>query len=256
MALDYIKELGMDDSQTDDSTEVEVNDTVEKSTEDLSLEPEDNSSVAVDEVTEPNDGELGALKKQIEGMEKRIADKDDFINELREASKQKEVEKQQVDKEDEPEVDYWDDPEGAMNKVNEKLSQQDATIQQQQLFIQEVIYANTKEDYWKVVDPDGDGSYRAVKELAAADSEFAKQMNDSGGRGWNVAYDYLTTKTEAQSKSTEDAINAAVELRLKEMGVQSKEQKEVVPSINTGGKSTSSSAASEAPNDGFAEVFG
>lgn len=240
--LDYINEIGASEDQAVSDTEAEANNTeIEESNEDFVQDSEESTSENIDSDTETVDeGELVALKKQIAGMEKRIADKDDYINELREASKQKEVQEQSVDT-NEVEDDFWDNPEEKYRSLQEQ-------IRIQNLQIQETVYANTVDNYWKTVNPD------ALREAVATDTEFANKFNSSG-EPYKLAYEYLTNKASTKQKAHQSEIDAAVEAKLKELGVKQKEKREVPPSINTGGKS-SSSTGKEAPDDGFAAVFG
>lgn len=240
-SLAYIDELGISEDQADNDTEVEVNDTTEQPEEGFVQDSEVDSEQDTKADTEGNGDLLKSLQKQIEGMEKRIADKDAYINELREASKQKEEESQQVDT-NEAEDDFWDNPEEKYKSLKEQ-------IRIQQMQIQETVYANTVENYWKTVNPE------ALKSAVATDAEFADKFNKSS-EPYKVAYEYLTKKAETTSKANEDAINAAVEARLKEMGVTPKEKKEVPPSINTSGGKSQTSGKLDAPDDGFASVFG
>lgn len=240
--LAYIDELGISEDQAINDTEVEANDT-EEIQEDLNSDSEDSSSDKdTKSDTEADSDLLRSLQKQIEGMEKRIADKDAYINELREASKQKEAEKQQVDTNEDEEDDFWDNPEEKYKSLKEQMR-----IQQMQ--IQETIYANTVENYWKTVNPE------ALRSAVATDPEFADKFNKSR-EPYRVAYEYLIEKTKSTSKAQEDAINAAVEARLKEMGVKPKEKKEVPPTINSSGGKSQTSSKADAPDDGFAAVFG
>lgn len=239
--LAYIDELGVGTPEVDD-TEVETNEPEEQSEveTDLSLEQEDTPATEeAERNTEPNSELLKSLQKQIEGMEKRIADKDAYINELREASKQKEAEKEQRVDTKEDDDDFWDNPEEKFKSLKEQLKIQ-------QLQIQETVYANTVENYWKTVNPD------ALKEAVATDADFAKEFNASS-EPYKTAYEYLTEK--AKSKETEKlSLREQIKKELlEEMGLN-KSKKEAPPSINNGGKS--SSTKPNVSDDGFASVYG
>ena len=174
-------------------------------------------------------------------MEKRIADKDKYIEELRQASKQKEEEssKQQEVNTPEEEEDFWDNPEKTIKELKN-------TLKIQQLQIQETHYANTVENYWKTVNPE------ALREAVATDTDFAQEFNKSR-EPYKTAYEYLNEKAK---KTVEKDMSLREQIRqevLKELGVKS-EKKEVPPVVTGGGKSTSSKPADS--EDGFAAVFG
>ena len=90
MSLDYIKELGIDSTKPTE-TDGEVNNQenfVQDSTTEESKEAMKDTAPDISM----------ELKKQIEGLEKRISDKDEYINLLREQSKTQE-EAKSVEKE-------------------------------------------------------------------------------------------------------------------------------------------------------------
>jgi hypothetical protein len=237
--LDYIQELGIGESQEVETEATEKINTEEEQSEvtDFVQEQEDTPTENTGVETE-QPSEMEALRKQIDGMEKRIADKDKFIEELREASKQKEAEEQQFDTSVDEE-DFWDNPEATVKKLQD-------TIKIQQLQIQETIYANTVDDYWKTVNPE------ALKEAVATDTEFTKKFNSSN-QPYKVAYEYLKGKADSKTKA-ETTLREQIKAELMaEMGIK-KEKKEVPPSINGGSKS--STTKNDAPADGFSSMFG
>ena len=235
--LDFIDELGMGEPTTEENTEsLETKEENQDSPEkDFVQDSEEQTSEnETQEDTEPN--ELDELRKQIEGLEKRVADKDDYINQLREQSKKQEEEgskEEVVDDEDE----FWEDPVAKYKELQK-------TIQLQQMQIQETVYANTVEDYWKTVNPD------ALKEAVATDTKFAQEFNGSK-EPYKTAYEYLSAK-KAQKVQSEQSLREQIRKELlAEMG-KDKPKKETVPSISTG----SSGTKSNIPEDGFASVFG
>lgn len=237
--LAYINELGIGEDLDTNDTEVESNETTEESQEDLSLDSEEKPSENTEVDTE-QPSELDSLKKQIEGMEKRIADKDDFIKELRDESKKKEADKQEVDTKDSTEEeDFWSNPDKTINDLKE-------TVRVQQMQIQETIYANTVDDYWKTVNP------QVLQEAVVADAEFADKFNGST-EPYKTAYEYLKGKAEGKANADKSLRETIKQELLAEMGV-SKDKKEVPPNINGGSKSSSNK--STASEDGFASVFG
>lgn len=232
--LEFINELGMG-MPSDESTESQTEDTTSNPETDLSIEPMQKVEEATkEEVTEPK--ELVEMRKQIEVMEKRIKDKDDYIQKLREESQAKELAKEEPKVDDED--DFWNDPVGKYKSLQQ-------TLQVQQLQIAETIYANTVDNYWKTVNQD------ALKEAVATDAEFAKEFNSSR-EPYKTAYEYLTAKKESKlqaDKSLRDKIREEI---LAEMNVT--KTKETIPNVASMTSKTSSST-SDANDDGFMAVF-
>jgi hypothetical protein len=235
--LDFIEELGMSEPTSSENTESpEQENTPSSPEEDFVQEPTEQTVDTKEETqedTEPN--ELAEIKKQMDIMQKRIDDKDAYIQELREQSKQKEESQSEevVDEEDE----FWEDPVA-------KYKELQRTIQLQQMQIQETVYANTVEDYWKTVNPD------ALKEAVATDTKFAQEFNGSK-EPYKTAYEYLSAK-KTQKVQSETALREQIRKELlAEMG-KDKPKKETVPSIQTGSSGTKNTA----PEDGFSAVFG
>ena len=231
MSKDYIKELGIDSSNA-----TPVTDAAENNPEDFVQDSTtEESKELTNKDTEPDISM--ELKKQIEGLEKRISDKDEYINLLREQSKAQEAETsmEEVD----VQADFWDDPEKIVKDMQE-------TIRIQQMQIQETVYANTVENYWKTVNPE------ALKTAVATDAEFANEFNKSQ-EPYRVAYEYLSKKTQAEKQETESLREKIKAELLKEMGLD-KPKKEAVP--NMGSMGGSNDKKSSAPDDGFAAVFG
>jgi hypothetical protein len=245
----YIEELGMgipDDATP--ATEASLN----TPNEDESLvqgSEEPNSDATTDATgmddtanTETaDDSRLSDLQKQIEGMEKRMADKDKYINELREMSKAKEEASEDTTDNDDIIDDFWDDPEV-------KFKEMQNTMKIQAMQIQETVYANTVDNYWKTVNPE------ALQEAVATDAEFNQEFNSSA-EPYKTAYEYLTNKTkkkEVDSQTLRDSIKAEL---IKEMGLETKQKKDGVPNINKMGGSSSSTKSQES-DDGFASIFG
>ena len=242
--LKYINELGIGQDQTNSNTEASENEST-KSEKDLSLEPD-----AISEPTENNDTEqkfsnveLDALKKQIAGMEKRIADKDAYIQELREAQKNnKEVVKEE--KPQEEEEDFWSNPDEAVKGLKKQLKEQADYMRVQDLRIQETVYASTVKDYWTTVNQE------SLKEAVLNDTDFANDFNKSK-EPYKTAYEYLKTKAERKTESDKSLKEQIRQEILKEMNI--KHGREVPPIISGGSSNTSSRDIS---SDGFAAVFG
>jgi len=249
--LDYIEELGIGENLDNNDTEVESNDQEEESQEDFVQEPEEKPSDNIEADTEqPNELQslVDSYKSQIDGMEKRIADKDEFINELRDASKQKEADKQQeVDTEKTEDDDFWSNPEQTIKDLKLELKEQREATKIQQMQTHEIHYANTVDDYWKTVNQD------TLKEAVSMDSEFATEFNKSN-EPYKTAYEYLKQKNQTRVDSDKAMKDKIIQDYLKENGMEKKESKEVPPNVNVGGKSGSTSK--KATSDGFAAMFG
>lgn len=226
---DYIKELGIgsEDATQMDAESNDTGDFVQDSTTEESIEAKTD--------TEPNISE--ELRKQIAGLEKRISDKDEYINLLREQSKAQE--EQGSWEEDDTPADFWDDPEKIVADMRE-------TIRIQQMQIAETQYANTVDNYWKTVNPD------ALKRAVATDADFSKEFNKSS-QPYKVAYEYLSKQAEAE-KSKEQTLREQIKAELlKEMGVKKPKDS---PIPNMGSMGGSNGKKTDAPDDGFAAVFG
>ena len=242
--LKYIEEMGVGDTIHDEVTETESEEinVEDDSEESFVQDSEESIELVVDkEDTEPvEDTKFAEMRKQIEGMEKRIADKDNYIQELRDASKQKEDNQNtEAEVDTDEDDDFWSNPEATIKKLND-------TVKLQQLQIHETIYANTVEGYWKTVNPD------ALNQAVATDAEFADKFNRSS-EPYRTAYEYLKNKSEEKTKSESslrDKIKAEI---LAEMGVKGK--KEIPPTIN-GGSKPKSATNGRATTDGFSSVFG
>jgi hypothetical protein len=234
--LSYIDELGIGEPAETTETQEDPNETSGDAQNFVQESEEQPSENNAQEDTEHN--EYGDLQKQIEGLEKRLADKDDYINELRELSKAKEAEGQKDGVEEVDDEDaFWENPVERYKELQNQLK-----IQQMQ--IQETVYANTVEDYWKTVNPD------ALKEAVATDTKFAQEFNGSK-EPYKTAYEYLSAK-KTQKVQSETALREQIRKELlAEMG-KDKPKKETVPSIQTGSSGTKNTA----PEDGFSAVFG
>jgi len=237
--LSYIDELGIGEPTETTETQKEPNETSGDARNFVQESGEQPSENNAQEDTEHN--EYGDLQKQIEGLEKRLADKDDYINELRELSKAKEADGQkdgveEVDDEDE----FWENPVERYKELQNQLK-----IQQMQ--IQETIYANTVDGYWETVNQD------ALKEAVATDTEFAEKFNKSS-EPYKTAYEYLTAKKQAKVQSEQSLREQIKQELLKEMNIKS--AKETVPSTTSMTSSKSGGSKRDASEDGFASVFG
>lgn len=234
--LAYIDELGVG---SDDSTNDELLDNTDTDETQDGLNDSDDDATLPDAEEVKTDDKKSEEVDKIALLEKRIADKDKYINELREQSKQAELKKQNdTHEEDVDEEDFWTDP----DKTIKELKQ---TMKIQQMQIQETVYANTVEDYWKTVNP------TVLQEAVALDKEFAQEFNKSN-QPYRTAYEYLKQRAEKKTtseKSLRDEIRAEL---MKELNVKTK--KEVPPNLNNSGGKTS--RGNDAATDGFSSVFG
>ena len=230
---DYVKEMGIDSTNATPTKEAEVNNQ-EDFVQDSTTE-ESDSEANKDTVPEVSNG----FEKQVDGLEKRLADKDDYINSLRE----------QIKKQDEPsskeevstDTDFWDDPE---KTVHDMQLRQDTTDR----LLQERAYADTVKDYFGTVTED------KFTTALAIDKDFANEVGKTGNV-YKTAYEYFTkknTEETAKGQSLRDEIRAEL---LKEMGVD-KPKKEGVPNMGNMGGSNSKGNQTNASDDGFASVFG
>ena len=231
--LSFINELGMGLEDATPLVDAETKPTEDFVQDSTTEESGDNTNGN----TEPDISV--ELRKQIEGLEKRISDKDEYINTLREQSKKQEAD-ESMETGDTQDNDFWDDPEKIVKDMQE-------TIRIQQMQIQETVYANTVNDYWKTVNPE------ALKTAVATDPEFQKEFNSSS-EPYRTAYEYLSKKTEAK-KTEEQTLREQIKAELlKEMGVKDKPKGSNMP--NMGGLGGSNGSKTDAPDDGFSAVFG
>ena len=227
--LSYIDELGIgsdeptnEDGELDNDTQDGLNDS--------------GDSTQMDDESKTSETDTERLMKQITALEKRISDKDAYINELRKESQKKGDVEASNGEEDE---DFWANPEAHYKKLKEQQR-----IQQMQ--IAEAVYANTVDNYWKVVKAD------TLREAIASDADFADEFNRSR-EPYRVAYEHLTQRTakkDNELKSLKEQIRAEL---MKEIGIK-KGTVEAPPSM---AKISSSSGQNRQINeDGFASVFG
>ena len=235
MSLDYIDELGIGSEEP--TIEDGSQDNSNESDKDLSLDSGEEPEEQTEGDTEASKFEV--LQEQIKGMEKRMADKDTYIQELKEMSKTKEPEVEV----DEEESDFWDDPESKYKQMQEQMNIQG-------LRLQEAVYANTVDGYFKTVNPE------SLKEAVSTDAEFAEKFNNSK-EPYKVAYEHLSQVAEARKvekdtsdKAYRDKIRAEVLEELK----QKPSSKDTVPNINSSGSSNQS--GNSGSDDGFASIFG
>lgn len=256
--LDYIEQMGAGEPKATETTELEATATTEDTPQDMLTDFEEQTSTS-QTGTEVSKGEsentvspeLLELKKQIDGMEKRIADKDAYIEELREASKLREQSKQQdnldnTDTDNESvEDDFWDDPVAYVNKMKEEFAR---TNHVQQMQINETIYANTVEDYWGTVNQEN--LLKAIK----SDEGFAEKFNTSK-EPYKLAYEYLTEKKSAKAKTEAELREQIKREVMAELGKSPSGKKEVVPSTSNMGGRSGDTKRNDA-EDGFMAVFG
>lgn len=230
--LSYIDELGIG---SDESTS---NDDESNNDNQNGLNDSDDSTQTDDESkSTQTDTERAEWERQIKALEKRISDKDAYINELRKESQKKgDVQNTTEDEDD----DFWSNPEAHYKKLKEQQR-----IQQMQ--IAEAVYANTVDGYWKVV------NQSSLREAIASDSDFAETFNRSS-EPYKVAYEHLTQrnrKKDDEIKSLKEQIRAEI---MKELGVKTGGKAEAPPSMAK--MSASGGSTKNVSDDGFASVFG
>ena len=243
--LDYIEQLGMGEPTTEENTESleTIEENQDSPNQDFVQEPTEQTvdTNEVQEDTEPT--ELAKIKEQMEVMQKRIDDKEKYIQELREQSKQKEVTESDEDNGVDSEEEFWEDPVAYVKKMKEEFSRQ---TQIQQMQIQETVYANTVEGYWDTVNQD------ALKKAVATDTEFAEKFNKSS-EPYRTAYEYLTAKKTEKTKSEQSLREQIKKELMEEMNIKPK--KDTIPSTASM-TSKSGGSLKDVPDDGFMSVFG
>jgi len=210
----------------------------EESNKDFVQEPEEKPSDKTDDVHTEEPNQMDSLQKQIDVMQKRIEDKDEYINLLKEKSKEKES--SESDTTETEEEDFWSNPEDTIKKMQDSMRVQD-------LRLNEAVFASTVKDYWKTVNQE------ALQEAVATDTEFNKSFNSSK-EPYKTAYEYLINKTKADETSKKTLRESIKAELMAEMGIK-KSNTEVPPNINNTGGS-SSTTHSDIPEDGFMSVFG
>ena len=220
------------------------NESIANDSDTSTLNKDDSADKANAEIPEGNtetlEDKINKIQAELEKANKRISDKDRYINELKQG-KQEEKEKEVLEVEQE-ETTFWDDPEGNFKKIAEQLRIANLRIDEQ-------AYASDKPDYWKVVNGE------SIQEAFKDDTSFMNDFQRSN-KPYELAYEYLKSRTETKVQTeTRTREQMKEELRkelLKEMGV--KNDKEVPPSINNIG--SNNSTRKNVIEDGFAAVFG
>ena len=240
---DLMQGLGINPEESNPVMEEESNSTTENELTDSEAatleqdadqsEPQDETDTV--EADTDTSSEMEQLKAELEKLNKRISDKDKYINELRQQKEQETVEETVSEDED----SFFDDPEGKFKDLVNQLRIANLRIDEQ-------AYAAGKADYWDVVSAD------SIQDAFRKDATFMEEFNASN-RPYEVAYNYLSEQKTAQTKSQQelrDSIRAEI---MAELGAD-KPKRDVPPSINNVGKSPS--GVSEAHTDGFSAVFG
>jgi hypothetical protein len=235
------------------------------SKEDLNLSDSTDDSTQMDEVTSETDSDtdtsnnddtskqseleakLEELIKKQETYEKRLSDKDKYINELKNGKKEDEAGVEDNSTEDSEET-FWDNPEGYITKIQSEIQAAKEETRIANLRLDESFYARDKQDYYNVVNQEN------MVKAFEQDSTFRDEFQSSD-KPYEVAYKYLKQNQE-QSKASEESMREKIrqEERQKIMEEMKKgSNKETVPSMN---KLGSSSSSNDTEVDGFAAVFG
>lgn len=240
--------IGVEDTTTDESSDENLTLSSEEATQDMDAEPTDTleETDTPEGDTETADdidyaSEVEKLKAELDKANKRISDKDKYINELRNP-KQEGNEEAKEELPQEPEEDFWDNPEGIVtNLKNEVLNLRNELAEQR--------YAATKSDYWEHVKSE------EIKDALNNDATFADGLKDVANP-YEYAYNYFKSKHESKAQAetaTREELKKQLRAELmEEMKMGNK--KETPPSMRNVGKSTGSSNTSN--EDGFAAVFG
>lgn len=245
-----IEDLGIETPTNDDvSTEEDLNLSDSEENTDESTQSDDNASEANEEENTSDDDtetskvleRLSELEKQQEIANKRLTDKDKYINELKQQLDN--MNKSTEDDTEETTEDFWDNPEGKFAEVQQQLRVANLRIDEQ-------AYASNKPDYYELVNAN------KLKEEFALNNDFMVEFNQSD-RPYETAYNYLKTKQEQTTTTKEQekiALEAEIEKKVMAKYGLDKKAKETPPSINNmGGKSSNKK---ELPEDGFSSVFG
>ena len=241
---DLMSDLGISSDESNPVQEEESNNTEENDLSDSDTATPDKDA-ETSETSEETDtakadtdttDELAEMKAEIEKLNKRITDKDKYINELRQQGKQ-ETQEQEVSTEEDD--SFFDDPEGKYKEMMQQLKIANLRIDEQ-------AYASGKADYWTLVTPD------AIQDGFRKDPTFMEEFNKSA-RPYETAYEFLSKQKKTEADNTAALKEQIRQEILKEMGVE-KTKKQVPPNINSMGKSPS--GVSEAAADGFSSVFG
>lgn len=237
--------IGAEESTADDTSNENLTLSSEEATQDTDA---DTSDTSVDTDTPKGDtetadakdyaSEVEKLKAELDKANKRISDKDKYINELRNPKQEGNEEAGQ----EEPEEDFWDNPEGIVTNLKQEVLNLRNELAEQR-------YAATKSDYWEHVKAD------EIKDALQNDATFADGLRDVSNP-YEYAYNYFKSKHESKAKAeTETIEQLKAQLRkelMEEMKIGSK--KETPPSMRNVGSSTG--ASSNVSEDGFAAVFG
>ena len=210
------------DTPTNDGEKSETSDT--GNTENSNTEVKDDYKAKLDE-----------LVLELEKAQKRISDKDKYINELRNSNKNESSKEENND-------DFWSNPEGTVDTLKKELT----NIRNE---LAETRYANTKQDYWDYVNSND------VQEALTTDAEFSSKLQEASNP-YEFAYNYFKAKKES-IKATESASIEALKAKLREELLEEMKagpKKETVPSIKNIGNSNS--RFNDNIDDGFSAVFG
>ena len=194
--------------------------------------------------TEPSEDEITALKAELEKANKRISDKDKYINELRQAKPEK-AEKMVGDDAVASEDDFWEDPEANYKALLNQL-------QMANLRIDENAYAMKNADYFDVVNAE------SIQDAFQTNPEFMEEFNNSP-RPYETAYTFLKANLETKQlndKQQKEQLESEIRDKvLSELGIdKDTPKKQIPPNMRSlGSASTNKKGASE---DGFTSVFG
>lgn len=254
-----LEDLGIGEEEPtqeiDGDSEVKEDLNLSDSTEDSTSNRDENNSEAEENTETSNDdtskyseleAKLTELTKQQETYEKRLSDKDKYINELKNG-KTKNSEDESVEAEESDNLDFWDDPEGLIKKLQAQIAETNEATRIANLRVDESYYAQARPDYLDLVNQDN------LIKAFGEDKEFESAFKNSA-KPYEVAYEYLKNKQTNKTKQETDYRSQIEKEILAKYGLD-KKNKEAIPSVNKVGSSTTGRAKAE-PEDGFASVFG
>ena len=195
--------------------------------------------------TDTSEDELTALKAELDKANKRISDKDKYINELRQGKTEKTETEKTVGDDKTVDEDFWDDPEG---KFKDLLGQ----LHMANLRIDENAYAMKHSDYFEIVNAE------SIQEAFSTNPEFQEEFQTSS-KPYETAYTFLKANLETKQlndKQQKEQLESEIRDKvLSELGIDKDTPKKKVPP-NMQSLGSSSSTEKGASEDGFTSVFG
>lgn len=249
-----MEDLGI---SSDDSTPV-MEDDSNNPKENKSIDPDestpntdDNTAGEAEETdtaeadTETSEDKMTALKAELEKANKRISDKDKYINELRQGNTGKAETEKIVGDDSASEDDFWEDPEGNYKTLLKQL-------QMANLRIDENAYAMKHTDYFDIVNGE------SIQDAFNTNPEFKEEFNNSP-QPYETAYTFLKANLETEqlnNKQQKEQLESEIRDKvLAELGIDKDTPKKQVPP-NMRSLGSTSTSKKDVAEDGFTSVFG